>query len=97
MSGLKALKVILVLSGVLILAAVALRLTHPLPDRSAIEDSVAIAPSETTRLGAAVLAAAADHPDLSGVVALPDGRDALAARVLLARAAEASIDARYYI
>jgi putative cardiolipin synthase len=37
------------------------------------------------------------HPGLSGVFALPDGRDAFAARVLLADAAERTLDARYYI
>ncbi len=37
------------------------------------------------------------HPGRSGVVALPDGRDAFAARALLADAAERTLDVRYYI
>ena len=37
------------------------------------------------------------HPGLSGIVALPDGHDAFAARALLADAAERTLDARYYI
>jgi len=37
------------------------------------------------------------HPSRSGIVALPDGHDAFAARVLLADAAERTLDARYYM
>jgi len=37
------------------------------------------------------------HPGVSGIVALPDGHDAFAARALLADAAERTLDARYYI
>ncbi|HEV2750198.1 MAG TPA: phospholipase D family protein [Gemmatimonadales bacterium] len=37
------------------------------------------------------------HPDRSGIVALPDGRDAFAARALLADAAERTLDVQYYI
>ena len=37
------------------------------------------------------------HPSRSGIVALPDGHDAFAARVLLTDAAERTLDARYYM
>jgi len=37
------------------------------------------------------------HPGRSGIAALPDGRDAFAARALLADAAERTLDARYYM
>src|SRR5512142_2881504 len=37
------------------------------------------------------------HPDRSGIVPLPDGHDAFAARALLADAAERTLDVRYYI
>jgi cardiolipin synthase C len=74
-----------------------LKLAHPLPDRSGVEAGVAIPPGPDTRLGAAILARMADHPGQSGVVPLVDGRDALSARILMARAAEASIDVQYYI
>ena len=37
------------------------------------------------------------HPGLSGVVALADGREAFAARALLANAAERTLDVQYYI
>ena len=50
-----------------------------------------------TRLGRAIAPLARAHPDKSGVFALADGRAAFAARALLARAAERSIDVQYYI
>jgi putative cardiolipin synthase len=37
------------------------------------------------------------HPGKSGIYPLPDARDAFAARVLLAQAAERTLDAQYYI
>lgn len=37
------------------------------------------------------------HPGLSGIYTLPDARDAFAARLLLAQAAERTLDVRYYI
>ena len=39
----------------------------------------------------------AAHPGLSGIYSLPDARDAFAARELMARAAERTLDIRYYI
>lgn len=50
-----------------------------------------------TRLGQSVLPLARAHPVESGVVALPDGRDAFAARAALAGAAERTLDVQYYI
>lgn len=57
------------------------------------------APTDTrvTRLGRALAEAVSAHPGKSGIHALPDPRDAFAARVLLARSAERTIDAQYYI
>ncbi len=78
-------------------ALVALRLTHALPDRSAIEQTVALPPSAETRLGRTLAPQIDLHPGLSGIAALADGRDALAVRTLLIRAAEASLDVQYYI
>lgn len=66
----------------------------PLGQRTA---SVALAGTETTPLGQAIAPLAAEHPGLAGVYPLSDGRDAFAARVLLARAAERSLDVQYYI
>ena len=50
-----------------------------------------------TRLGKAVLPLVQAHPGKSGVFALSDGRDAFAARVLLAGASERTLDIQYYI
>jgi putative cardiolipin synthase len=50
-----------------------------------------------TRLGQALSAGNLAHPGKSGVYALADGRNAFAARVLLAQAAERTLDVQYYI
>jgi putative cardiolipin synthase len=50
-----------------------------------------------TLLGRAVEPRVVANPDKTGIHALPEPYDAFAARVLLARAAEKSIDAQYYI
>lgn len=57
----------------------------------------ALTDTGTTRMGQAIAPLAAAHPGRSGVLLLPDGRDAFAARVLLARSAERSLDLQYYI
>jgi putative cardiolipin synthase len=50
-----------------------------------------------TRLGRSIAPLVRAHRGLSGVFALPDGRDAFAARHLLADAAERTLDAQYYV
>ncbi len=50
-----------------------------------------------TTIGKAVAPLAAAHPGLTGVHALLDGRDAFAARVMMADTAERSLDVQYYI
>jgi len=50
-----------------------------------------------TRLGKAIVPAAAERQGKTGIHALPDPRNAFAARVLLANAADKSLDAQYYI
>src|SRR4051812_50158067 len=59
--------------------------------------SSALTDTTGTRLRGALASAVAAHPGKSGVYALAPGRDAFAARVLLARAAERSLDVQYYI
>jgi putative cardiolipin synthase len=66
----------------------------PLQDRPG---STADLDTGATRLGQALSAGLAAHPGKSGVYALADGRNAFAARVLLARAAERTMDVQYYI
>jgi putative cardiolipin synthase len=60
-------------------------------DTRAFEDTAA------TALGRAVAPLADAHPGKTGVHAMPSGTDAFAARVSLARTAQRSIDAQYYI
>ena len=50
-----------------------------------------------TRLGRAITPHVSAHPGRSGIYALPDAREAFAARALLAQAAERSLDVQYYI
>jgi putative cardiolipin synthase len=59
--------------------------------------SHALTDTSGTRLGGAVAKAVAAHPGRTGVYPLSRGRDAFAARVLLAHAAERSLDVQYYI
>ncbi|MGH8854845.1 MAG: phospholipase D family protein [Telluria sp.] len=66
----------------------------PLGQRSA---SVALDDTDATPLGQAIAPLADAHPGRSGVLPLIDGRDAFAARVLLAHQAQRSLDVQYYI
>jgi len=68
-----------------------------LPSDAQRPPSAALADTAATRLGRAIAPAAAQNSGKSGIHPLADGRDAFAARVLLARAAEKSLDVQYYI
>jgi putative cardiolipin synthase len=57
----------------------------------------ALADTAETRLGRAVAPGVAANPGKVGIHALREARDAFAARVLLAGAAEKSLDVQYYI
>jgi len=61
--------------------------------------SVSSAATDTaeTRLGRAIEPRVAQHPGLSGIRALADAHEAFAARMLLAHAAERTLDVQYYI
>ena len=59
--------------------------------------TTALADTAGTRLGRAVAADVASNPGKTGIHPLPMPHDAFAARVLLAAAAEKSLDAQYYI
>jgi putative cardiolipin synthase len=52
---------------------------------------------ENTRIGRAIAPRAAGHAGLTGVNVLLDGRDAFAARMMMADTAERSLDVQYYI
>ena len=68
-----------------------------LPSLEGRTASFALADTAETRLGRAVGPGVAANPGKTGIHALPEPYDAFAARVLLAAAAEKSIDAQYYI
>ena len=54
-------------------------------------------PQRETRLAQGAARQSADHPDLSGLHLLEDGVDAFAARLLLVRSAQRTLDLQYYI
>ncbi len=70
---------------------------YQLPDISKRKPSYAIVDGVETTLGRKFAEDLAAHPGKSGVYLLPYGRDAFAARVLLLRKAEKSLDIQYYM
>jgi putative cardiolipin synthase len=89
------------MSRILVLAATALAALiagcASLPPLEGRTETTALADTTGTRLGRAVAADAAANPGKTGIHPLPEGPAAFAARVVLAAAAERSIDAQYYI
>lgn len=69
----------------------------PTLDGRSVSSALSQAESADTALGKAIAPRAAAHPGESGILALQDPHDAFAARVLLARAAERTLDVQYYI
>jgi len=84
-------------AAAVVIAAVAVYGCSTLPPLGQRTTSVALERTEATPLGQAVAPLAAANPGRSGVHPLVDGRDAFAARVLLAHSAEKSLDVQYYI
>jgi len=70
---------------------------YRLPDISGRPQSHPIDDGAVTALGRAFTAQLSPHPGKAGIFLLPHGRDAFAARALLARKAEKSIDLQYYM
>ena len=68
----------------------------PLPERP-VSHAIEPGQSAQTRLGRAVAPQAAQHPGASGIHTLGEPLEAFAARMLLAKAAEQSLDVQYYI
>ncbi|HEY9279427.1 MAG TPA: phospholipase D family protein [Eoetvoesiella sp.] len=68
-----------------------------LPSLDGRSTSVTLLDTANTRLGKAVMPAVRAHPGKSGVIALTDGSDAFAARVLLTDAAQRTLDVQNYI
>ena len=93
-------RIMMILFGIiasLIIALLLLRLAFPLPGRSTIRESHALAPPATGALVRHIADIAAAHPGKSGIIPLMEGNDALASRIALARNATRSIDVQYYI
>ena len=94
------LKVVKWTALILLLGVVALSIYNELtglPDNSGRVRSETITETGDTRLGRLFHDATHDHSPHSGVIELPHGRDAFAARVVLARQADKSIDTQYYM
>jgi putative cardiolipin synthase len=83
-------------AAAVIVAAVVLHRLSRLPDRAPDPEPRPI-DGATTTLGRSTAKRTHAHPGLSGLSLLSDAHDAFAARMLLARAAEASLDLQYYI
>jgi len=86
-------------AAALLLSALAMGGCASVPPLEPRTPSAALTRTETadTTLGKAVTAADPGREGESGIYPLPQGRDAFAARVVLARAAERSLDVQYYI
>ncbi|CAB5083063.1 Cardiolipin synthase (EC phosphatidylethanolamine-utilizing, bacterial type ClsC [Olavius algarvensis associated proteobacterium Delta 3] len=91
----------LVLFVIFVLIFVAGSLTmsfiYRLPDISSRTPSYMIDDGQATKLGQQFSGQVAGNPGKSGVYLLPHGRDAFAARALLARLSEKSLDIQYYM
>jgi putative cardiolipin synthase len=81
----------------LLLCAATLGGCARLPALDGRAESHAIGADAVTRLGTALAPLSAAHPGKSGLYSLANGRDAFAARAMLANAAERSLDIQYYI
>jgi putative cardiolipin synthase len=68
-----------------------------LPPPEGRTESFALTDTSATAIGRAVAPLAARHPGTTGIYALPLGSDGFAARMLIAAAAERSLDLQYYI
>jgi cardiolipin synthase C len=68
-----------------------------LPPLDGRTPSQAATDTDDTRLGRALVPRVAAHPGLSGIHPLTDSLDAFAARALLAKAADRTLDVQYYI
>lgn len=87
-------KFVLVFAVLVIIA----RFVFPLPSLEGRNTSSSLPIStESSQFGQAIVPLMQQHPGLSGVYALQSGGEAYAARIALARAAQTSLDVRYYI
>lgn len=94
---LKILKCIVVCIVAAGLTLVVIALCSRLPSLEGRTTSAALLDTADTRLGKSITPLLATHPGLSGIYALPDSRDAFAARACLAEMAQRTLDVQYYI
>ncbi|HEE0242800.1 TPA: phospholipase D family protein, partial [Serratia marcescens] len=90
-------KIVVYLILAVTIAIIAARVLFRLPDISQRLPQAALPADPAAQLPARAAELMAAHPGLSGVVPLASGHDAFASRLALARMAERSIDAQYYI
>lgn len=88
---------LVLLTCFLAVSFVVARFAFPAPSLTKRNDTVALPPDEHGALAAALAQSTRDHKGLTGIASLQNGRDAFAARILLANAAVSSIDVQYYI
>jgi putative cardiolipin synthase len=93
----RARKLVAVLVVVLVAGLAGLARCNRLPAHENRPTSAVMPDTAATRLGRAVGPRVAAHPGLCGIHPLGIGRDAFAARYLLAEAAERTLDVQYYI
>ena len=86
-----------ILSALLVAFVVLVTGCATLPPPKDRVETTALTDTAGTRLGRAIAPGVAANPGKTGIHRLPDPRDAFAARVLLAGAAEKSLDAQYFI
>jgi len=84
-------------AGVALVAALVVFGCASLPQLAPRTPSTALQDTAATRFGSAIAPLVATHPGQSGIYPLAAGRDAFAARALLAASAERSLDLQYYI
>ena len=82
--------------GVLLVLALVLKIAFPLPSHEGDPADLPL-PATTSPIADNLNGKAQSHPDLTGLHLLPSGVDAFAMRLALAKGAQRSIDARYYI
>jgi putative cardiolipin synthase len=85
------------LGGGIVLAAVIVLALPELPSLAGRTASQALARDPSTPIAWTYAEAAEQHPGLTGIHALSDGRSAFAARMLLIEGAQRSLDVQYYI
>ena len=82
---------VLAIAG-LVAAVVAVRILNPLPSLEGRNSSSAVTPDSGGIVGAAIRQEINARPGQSGLWLLPDGREAFATRVVMARGARRSIE-----